>query len=64
MPSFEVEFEVYCDCGVGLCLKSTGSNGRGGPRVTVEPCEKCIESAKGEGYYEGFEDGCKESKVG
>jgi len=51
MPSFEVEFEVFCSCGEGLCSQSEGSSGRGGPRVTVEPCEKCKDAA----YEEGAE---------
>ncbi len=54
MPSFGVEFEVYCSCGEPLCLQSTGSNNRrGGPRVTVEPCEKCIEAAVDRGFDQG-----------
>ena len=56
MPSFPVEFEVYCSCGEGLCGQSIGDNGHRGPRVTVEPCPKCLEMARGEGYDKGHED--------
>ena len=62
MPEFSVEFEVYCLCGAGLCQQSTGSNDRrGGARVTVGPCERCIQKARdeadGEGYGRGYRDG-------
>ena len=53
MPSFEItcdaDFEVYCAaCGEGLCSLSEGgnTNGRNMPYVQVQPCPKCIESAK------------------
>ena len=49
MPSFEVEFEVFCGtCGAGLCSQSDGRNSRTRhqPQVTVEACKDCIEKAK------------------
>jgi len=58
MPSFEVEFEVFCSCGEGLCGQSVGSLDRGGPRVTVEPCEKCKDRA----YEDGYDSGCRDSE--
>lgn len=59
MPSFtatietevEVDFEVFCGtCGDGLCGQSEGrqSRNRAYPQVTVEVCQKCVESAKDE----------------
>ena len=60
MPEFDVEFEVYCSCGEGLCGQSTGTNSRGSLYVTVEPCEKCVENAKDDGYNEGYEKATKE----
>lgn len=58
MPAVEitttVEIEVCCDCGEGLCRQSEG----GDNLVIVEPCRKCIEFAKDEGYDKGFNDGC------
>jgi len=51
-----IEFEVWCSCGNGLCNQTT--NVRGG--VEVEPCEKCLERAKDEGYNEGYEAKDKE----
>ncbi len=51
MPA--IEFEVWCSCGNGLCNQC--SETRGG--IAVEPCEKCIEEAKTEGYDEGYDEG-------
>ena len=53
MQSVEIEIEVWCSCGEGLCRQSTG--GRGG--VTVEPCEKCLEYERDEYYNRGYEEG-------
>ena len=57
MPSFEIDFEVYCSCGNGLCNQSEGSNKRG-PQVTVEPCEKCLAKEYDHGYDIGYAEGC------
>lgn len=73
MPTFEgveatvtvdVDFEVFCGtCGEGLCLQSDtrSSRSRGYPQVTVEACQCCIgreiETARQEGYDEGYSDG-------
>jgi len=62
MPEFSVDFEVFCSCGEGLCDQSTGSNKRG-PRVTVEPCQKCLQKEYDAGVEEGYKkgmDGCRE----
>lgn len=48
MPSFDVEFEVFCaTCNAGLCDQSYGrsSRNRHQPQVTVEVCKDCIENA-------------------
>jgi hypothetical protein len=48
MPSFDVEFEVFCGtCGAGLCSQSDGRNSRNRhqPQVTVEVCKDCVEKA-------------------
>lgn len=70
MPSFQttvktevdvdIDFEVFCArCGAGLCNQSDtrSSHNRNYPQVTVEPCDKCIETAKDEGYDKGYEKG-------
>lgn len=61
MPSFsgievtttaDVEFEVFCaQCGAGLCgnCSTRESIRRGFPQAVIEPCEKCLESAREEG---------------
>jgi len=42
MPVFELEFEVYCTCGAGLCSSSVAEETRhGGHKVTVSPCTRC-----------------------
>ena len=49
MPSFDVEFEVFCGtCGAGLCNQSDTrkSRTRGENQVTVEVCQNCIEKAE------------------
>ena len=49
MPSFDLEFEVFCGtCGAGLCNQSDSrkSRRRGEAQVTVEVCQTCIEKAE------------------
>ena len=57
MPTFEIEFEVYCSCGEGLCNQSVGELRRENLRVTVEPCEKCLKKEKDDGWEEGYNKG-------
>jgi hypothetical protein len=54
VPSFDVEFEVFCGkCGAGLCNNSeTASSGRYGLKVTVDPCEGCLDNARQDGKDE------------
>lgn len=56
MPTIDLEIEVWCSCGEGLCNQSTGGSGRRGPHITVEPCEKCLSRARNDGYDEGYEE--------
>ena len=58
MTVLELEFEVYCSCGAGLCQQTTEglTRGRGMPFVTVEPCEKCKDEARDEGRAQGCPD--------
>ena len=49
MPSFEINFEVFCGtCGAGLCNQSNSrkSRQRGEDQVTVEVCQYCLGEAK------------------
>ena len=52
MPEMEVEFEVLCECGTGLCGQTRTSHRRGMPQVVVDPCEKCLDRARSEGYQQ------------
>jgi len=62
MPTFDVEFEVFCSCGEGLCNQSVASNTPRGLFVTVEPCEKCKTASYDEGYDKGYADAEKEKE--
>lgn len=60
----EIEVEIYCmRCGAGLCKQSKAGNthGRNAPFIEVEPCEKCLETAKEEGRNEGYSEGVEEA---
>lgn len=58
MPDININIEIYCSCGNGLCNQtSSGSTkGRGQEYFTVEPCDKCLEFAKENGYSKGYKD--------
>lgn len=56
----EINVEVYCSCGEGLCKQTSVKRGTD---LIVEPCEDCL-NAKGEkeynkGYKEGYSEGIK-----
>ena len=55
MPEINIDVEVWCSCGEGLCNQS--STAKRGTGVEVEPCEKCLEVARKEGYDEGYDEG-------
>ena len=56
MPEIDVNIELYCSCGEGLCNQSTPTHTktRGEPMFQIEPCQKCLDRAKDEGYEEGY----------
>lgn len=55
MPEMKVDVEIWCSCGAGLCHQtSLHRTGRG---FVVEPCSKCLDRAKDDGYGDGLEDG-------
>ena len=62
MPTMEVDFEVWCTCGNGLCNQTKVK----GNDIHVEPCDNCLENAKkesfDEGHDEGYQEGYKEGK--
>jgi hypothetical protein len=58
MPSFKVEFEVFCaKCGAGLCNNSKGSLTKQGNRVDVYPCKRCLDDS----YLQGRSDEADEA---
>jgi len=60
MPTLNLEFEVFCSCGNGLCNNSTeGSNGHS-QYITVEPCAECLASNYEEGHEKGHEEGYRQ----
>ena len=52
MPYVEVEIQVWCSCGAGLCGASTGGNGG----VIVEPCERCLAADPNDRFDECYEE--------
>ena len=62
MPLLELEFEVFCSCGNGLCNNTTEGRNRYSQYITVEPCEKCLDVAREEGHEEGYEECQKDSE--
>lgn len=55
MPVMQIEVEVWCSCGEGLCNQS--SIHRTGRGIEVEPCDKCLEKERKDGFDEGYEEG-------
>lgn len=54
MPQINVEIEVYCSCGEGLCNSTSTKNTRLGEALVVEPCSSCIAHADEQGYDRGY----------
>lgn len=61
MPVLELEFEVYCSCGNGLCNCSVEGKNRHSQYITVEPCEKCLEQQYDKGYDVGYDKGYQDN---
>lgn len=54
-PSIEIDIEIFCGrCGQGLCQNSSSGRTREKqqPYFNVDPCERCLDEAKQEGYEE------------
>ena len=64
MPTFDVEFEVFCACGNALCSNTTTRNSRSRniPQAVVEPCDRCLAKAKDEGDDEGYNRGLADGR--
>ena len=54
----EVEFEVFCSCGNGMCgaTETRESRSRRYPQAVVEPCPKCLQAARDEGAEEARDE--------
>jgi len=62
MPTFDLDFEVYCaECGAGLCNQSDAESTSRGFKVTIEPCKRCLEDARQEGFDKGHDEGYSEA---
>ena len=52
MTEIKVDLEAWCQrCGAGLCSNITARKQAG--RISIEPCEKCLENARDEGFDAG-----------
>ena len=51
-----IDVSVWCSCGEGLCSQATGGDGT----LEMEPCQKCVENARSEGFEDGFNQGKEE----
>jgi len=63
MPNIEVNIEIYCSCGEGLCGQTRGEfDSKGNPSFVVSPCLKCFTRAQDDGYEEGYEQGIEKAR--
>jgi len=63
MPTLDLEFEVYCSCGTGLCNNSTEGKNRHSSYITIEPCETCAKASYEEGFDAGYEQCLADNKL-
>ena len=57
----DIDISIYCEtCGAGICNNATVR--ANGVTLDIEPCERCLENARDEGYNEGLEAGRKENE--
>jgi hypothetical protein len=56
MPMLELEFEVYCACGNGLCGQTKEGNNNHSQFITVEPCEDCKSLSYDDGKIDGYNE--------
>lgn len=63
MPEVEVNIELYCSCGAGICNNATaGTDGRGNPQFAIEPCSVCLDEAEVKGHDEGYASAQEEAR--
>ena len=59
MPYAEINIEIYCaECGEGLCNQTNfaKTRHRNEPSFRVQPCKKCLDNARNEGYEAAQEE--------
>ena len=57
MAEVNIDIEVRCDtCGSDLTVEVSGGI-KYIPDFIIEPCEKCLDDARSEGYDEGYQEG-------
>jgi len=61
MPKINIDVDIWCSCGNGLCSQTQVQYGRGDPGLIVEPCEKCLADARDAGFREGYDSALEES---
>ena len=56
MPEIDVNIELYCSCGNGLCNQATATHtrNRNEPMFEIEPCQICLDKAEDAGYEKGY----------
>ena len=60
MPEIEVNIELFCSrCGAGICNNATAGKTkiRREPCFEIEPCQKCLQKEREEGYSDGYDVG-------
>lgn len=50
-----MSLEFYCTCVAPMCENVNVD--RYGRNITIEPCEKCLDTAYEDGKYDGIEEG-------
>lgn len=49
----DISFEAFCEkCGVGICNNISVESGYRGVKISIQPCEICLEEAREEGREE------------
>jgi len=61
MPTIEAVFEIWCAvCGDGLCnnvnAEHPGYHPSASNPLIIDPCEKCLDAAREEGYQKGYQE--------
>lgn len=62
MADVLVDVQVYCGgCGAGICGNVTQGKREG--EIHIDPCDKCLDEAKNEGFAEGNDEGYEQGLI-